>query len=182
MRRLHLFCGALLAAGAGLMGVASGCTTTPINTTLRSLEESGRISLVCMSSPVWDPAKDPPPVLPLTRCRNASADYNDDYGTATAGSAASAGSAGAGGSGGAGGSSASSPHLYALVTQTFRGEVAVVDLPTIGGDSVIDQAPAVPGPNSLPLGAQPIGIVPPPGGTASFVTVAEVGREGIFAI
>jgi hypothetical protein len=73
------------------------------------------------------------------------------------------------------------PHLYALVTQTTRGEIAVIDLSS-ENEPVLDQDPGVPGASFLPIGAQPIDIVSTPGGTASFVTVAEIGREGIFAL
>jgi len=188
MRRLRLLHGLLLLPAAGLLS-AGGCTTNPINTSLRALEQSGRASFVCLASPL--DAKVP---LPLDACRGSIAEKSNDYSTSggsagaggSGGSTGGAGGATAGsGGGGAGGSSASAssiPHLYALVTQTFRGEVAVIDLTTTGNDSLIDQDPTVPGPNFLPMGAQPTGIVSTPGGTATFVTVGEVGREGIFAI
>jgi hypothetical protein len=69
--------------------------------------------------------------------------------------------------------------LLALVTQTLRGEVAVVDL-SRGG--VLDFDRASPGFDFLPIGANPIDIVSTPGGSASFVGVGEVGKEGIFAL
>ena len=68
-------------------------------------------------------------------------------------------------------------HLYALVTQTLRGEVAVVDL---SAAKKVDIDPSTPGFNFLPVGANPVDIVATPGGVASFVGVAELGREGIF--
>ena len=69
--------------------------------------------------------------------------------------------------------------FYALVTQTRRGEVAVVD---ISGGRVVDSDPSTPGFNFLPIGAQPRDIVATPGGAASFVGVAEAGREGIYGL
>lgn len=69
--------------------------------------------------------------------------------------------------------------LLALVTQTLRGEVAVVDL-TAG--NVVDVDPSTPGYNFLPVGANPVGIVSTPGGMATFVGVAEAGKEGIYAL
>ncbi len=72
-----------------------------------------------------------------------------------------------------------SDHLYGLVTQTTRGEVAVIDL---SAGVVTDVAPDVPGFNFLPIGAQPGDIVSTPGGSATFVGVAELGYEGIFAL
>ncbi len=69
--------------------------------------------------------------------------------------------------------------MLALVTQTLRGEVAVVDL-TAG--HVVDIDPSTPGYNFLPIGANPVSIVSTPGGVATFVGVAESGREGIYAL
>lgn len=70
-------------------------------------------------------------------------------------------------------------HMLTLVTQATRGEVAVVDLTT--GD-VIDDEPTIPGFNFLPVGAKPRAIASTPGSVATFVGVAEVGKEGIFAL
>lgn len=70
-------------------------------------------------------------------------------------------------------------HLYALVTQTLRGEVAVVDL---SAGKVVDLDKATPGFSFLPVGKNPVDIVSTPGGVASFVGVSELGKEGIFAI
>ncbi|MGE3673436.1 MAG: hypothetical protein AB7K71_27425 [Polyangiaceae bacterium] len=69
--------------------------------------------------------------------------------------------------------------LLALVTQTTRGEVAVVNL---SKGRVEDVDPGSPGFNFLPIGAQPTGIAATPGGQATFVGVGELGREGIFAL
>jgi hypothetical protein len=69
--------------------------------------------------------------------------------------------------------------LFALVTQTGSGEVAVIDLTT---GTVVDTDPSTPGFNFLPIGANPTDIVSTPGGVASFVGVAEVGKEGIYAL
>ncbi|MCA9627326.1 MAG: hypothetical protein KC766_06660, partial [Myxococcales bacterium] len=69
--------------------------------------------------------------------------------------------------------------LLALVTQTTRGEVAVVNL---SRGRVEDVDPGSPGFNFLPIGAQPTGIASTPGGQATFVGVGELGREGIFAL
>lgn len=77
--------------------------------------------------------------------------------------------------------------LFALVTQKETGEVAVIDMggcaDGIGcvGD-VLDLERTLPGSNFLPVGAEPMAIASTPGGLASFVTVAEPGQEGIFAL
>ena len=77
--------------------------------------------------------------------------------------------------------------LHALVTQTLSAEVAVVRVSGqySDGDSsakVLDVDASNPGVTPLRVGAQPAGIATTPGGTASFVTVAEPGKEGIFAL
>jgi len=69
--------------------------------------------------------------------------------------------------------------MLGLVTQTLTGEVAVIDV-TRGG--VVDVNPSVPGFSFLAVGARPADIVSTPDGQASFVAVAEPGREGIFAL
>lgn len=70
-------------------------------------------------------------------------------------------------------------HMLALVTQTLRGEVAIVDL---SAGKVVDLDRSTPGYGFIPVGGNPVDIVSTPGGVATFVGVAEVGKEGIFAI
>ncbi len=59
--------------------------------------------------------------------------------------------------------------LFALVTQTQRGEVAVVDL---SATTVVDNDPWVPGATFLPVGENPVDIAATPGGVAAFVASA----------
>ena len=181
-RPLRLLTASTLVAGAGL-AAAPGCQTQPTEASLRALEQSGRVTFVCLSDPA-----DGSVALPLKRCRNIRASHACDYADATATGTTTTGSGGEGGAGGEGGGASSAPqtpkipHLYALVTQTFRGEIAVIDMTTSGGDYLIDQDPSVPGPSFLPVGASPVGLVSTPGSTATFVTSGEVGREGIYVI
>jgi hypothetical protein len=70
-------------------------------------------------------------------------------------------------------------HLLALVTQTQRGEVAFVDFTD---SKVLDMDPSSPGPTFVPVGADPVDIVTTPGGSATFVAVAQAGREGLFGL
>lgn len=77
--------------------------------------------------------------------------------------------------------------LHALVTQMATAEVAVVRLTGADDDGqsagrVLDVDPTNPGVTPLRVGQQPVDIVTTPGGLASFVGVAEVGKEGIFAL
>ncbi len=69
--------------------------------------------------------------------------------------------------------------VFALVTQTITDEVAVVDV-TRG--KVVDTDPSTPGFGFLRVGARPVAIAATPGGVASFVAVADPGRNGIFGL
>jgi hypothetical protein len=137
--------------------VGVSCAEEAITVPVRSLERSGRVSFVCLGAPSAEP-----PGLSLTTCTRAQSDSPNDYRFDENGKP-------------------TLPHLYAMTTQTTRGEVAVVDL-TAANNSVLDLDARKPGANFLPVGAQPADIVSTPGGTATFVAVAEVGRQGIYAL
>jgi hypothetical protein len=136
---------------------ASACTQDPVEVSLRSLERSGAVAFVCLGSPASGAAP-----RPLSACTAEEADTPVDFGRGTA-------------------NQGELPHLYALVTQMTRGEVAVIDLSADEGN-VLDQDDATPGPTFLPVGAQPVDVVATPGGTAAFVTAAEPTRPAIYAI
>ena len=70
-------------------------------------------------------------------------------------------------------------HLFALVTQTLRGEVAVVDL-TAG--VIIDEDLGSPGVNFLPVGQQPSGIASAPDGKMTYVASADINMPAIYAL
>jgi hypothetical protein len=150
---------ALVALGTPLGVLATdGCTQQQLGpTSIRSLERSGRVSFVCLSAPGTLPS----PGRSIYDCSGSRYKTPDDYGVVDG--------------------ETTQPHLYALVTQTTRGEVAVIDMST-QTESVLDQNPRVPGANFLPVGAQPIDIVSTSDGDATFVAVAEIGRQGIFAL
>ena len=133
---------AFTAIGSGLLAsfVAVGCSDSPEPQAVRSLEGSGDIAYLCLAKPGSDSI-----FRPLAECAHTTAESIRDFGTAES----------------------EVPHLYALVTQSTRGEVAVVDLSTSTGD-VLDQDPSTPGSNFLPVGINPTAIVSSPRGTASF--------------
>ncbi len=70
-------------------------------------------------------------------------------------------------------------HLVALVTQTQRGELAVVDL-TIG--RVVDTSRALPGLNFLPVGQNPTDVVVTPDAQKVFVSAAETNKPAIYML
>jgi hypothetical protein len=69
--------------------------------------------------------------------------------------------------------------LYAMVTQTARGEVALINL---SAGMVVDLDPSTPGVNFMPVGALPGEIVTTPGSTAAFVGSAAANRAGIWVL
>jgi len=158
---IRLLVAAGLVSAGGLVATPTGCATQTVPVSTRALERSGRVSFVCLDRPNASKSS----VRPITDCDASTVISVNDF---TANDLD-------------GGAKKELPHLYALVTQTTRGEVAVIDT-TATSNSVLDQDPSVPGANFLPIGAQPVDIVSSPGGTATFVGVAEIGREGLFAL
>jgi hypothetical protein len=164
--------GAILLLGAAVVTtpawLAGGCAQQTIVPATRALERSGRMAFVCLDWPKsgkeMETGAHEPRLHPIEDCNATQVLSLTQYTTdADAGVETAL------------------PHLYALVTQTTRGEVAVIDT-TSQNYSVLDEDPTVPGANFLPIGALPVDIVATRGGTATFVSVAEPGREAIFAL
>lgn len=75
--------------------------------------------------------------------------------------------------------------MYALLTQTGTGEVAVIRVTSrynYASAQVLDADRSNPGKTPLRVGQQPEDIVTTHGGHASFVGVKELGRPGIFGL
>jgi hypothetical protein len=70
-------------------------------------------------------------------------------------------------------------HTLLLVTQTGRGEVAVIDMTN---QRIVDEDSSIPGTEFLPIGWMPVSIASTPGGAATFVATAEQNREAIFVL
>jgi hypothetical protein len=137
--------------------LALGCSQETDPLAVRALSQSGRSAFVCLG-----PSDEPAPGRSITDCSGRLTGSPDDFGLDDE-------------------NKVTLPHLYALVTQTKLGEVAVVDL-TATQQSIVDVDPGTPGANFLPVGAQPVDIVASPGGTAAFVAIAEVGHQAIMAL
>ncbi len=157
---------ALAAVGAGLflcaaflffMGAGSAlltsCTTTPTAVPVRTFERAQKVDVVCMQ--VLDSqtgALIKPVPQPQSRCAPVPAGVDGTF----------------------------LPfHLFALVTQLGRGEVAVVDL-TEG--TVVDIDQATPGYNFHVVGKNPTDIAVAPDGLMTFVAAAEVNKPAIYAL
>lgn len=161
LRGLALMMAALPALPAAFaVAEMAGCAPAPVTVPTRSLERSGRLSFVCLGPPGSSHE-----IRPITDCSIQQVSEISDYGDPDAGPD----------------SGLIVPHLYALVTQTTRGEVAVVDT-SARNNPVLDEDPSVPGANFLPIGAQPDAILSTKGGVATYVGVTEIGKPGIFVL
>ncbi len=143
--------GALVAAGL------ASCQQAPPNVPLRTFERAQRVEVVCMKvrrGGEGDDAFDRIPPEPVRQEYCAPVPPGRD-GTFLP------------------------YHLYALVTQTLRGEVAVVD---ITASTVVDTSRAIPGINFLPVGRTPTDIAATPDGALVFVASAEVNKPAIYAL
>jgi hypothetical protein len=161
-RRLHVVSAAAFTATiavlASLVALAtSSCSQTPINVPLRTFERAQRVDVVCMKVFRYDPGSPIAiaiPPEPTVQADCAPVPPNTD-GTFLPN------------------------HLFALVTQTSRGEVAVVDL-TRG--SVVDLDRSTPGINFLVVGHIPTDLAVAPDGQMTFVAAAEPNKAAIYGI
>ncbi len=143
--------GALVAGALGIMTTLASCSATPTPVPVRTFERAGRMDVVCVKISEGGVAVDPQPVAQANCAPVAE-------GTDT---------------------TLLPYHLFAVVTQTLRGEVAVVDL-TAG--RVVDVSRPQPGINFIPVGMNPTDIVATPDGKRIFVASAEVNKPAIYAI
>lgn len=142
----------LAVGGAELMSTSS-CAATATNNPLRSFENARNVDVVCMQTRTSEDGGGTLPVaLPQAACTPVPAGVTGAY---------------------------LPNHLFALVTQTTRGEVAVVDL-TAG--VVVDEDLGTPGVNFLPVGQNPTGIASAPDGKMSYVATAEVNKPAIYGL
>lgn len=149
----------LAAAFAATLGACQATTLIPLASGLR---RSGEVSFFCL-----DPDGKGVPLVECPRARPLTISSTNITGGQIVGN--------------------EGYDLYALVTQTATGEVAVVRL--TGRDEngrtiarVQDVERSIPGPTPLRIGQRPTDIVTTPGGTASFVAVAELQKPGLFAL
>jgi hypothetical protein len=139
-------------------GLGAACNNSSTTPPLSSLRQSGQVSFVCVNLR-GDGA-------PLDQCPvGASISTSSTARSLTV---------------------ASLNHdLYALVTQTVTGEVALLRISAragVSGPTVIDVDPSNPGVTPLRVGQDPSDMVTTPGGKATFVSVREVGKPGLFAL
>ncbi len=163
--------GATGLAPALVVWALTSCAPQPTVANVRSLQGTGAISFLCLGPP-----SESNPLRKLDDCTHLGDGERTitDFGASQGGAGGSYGGLGTDVFG-------EVPHLYALVTQTVRGEVAIIDL-TAGSANVLDHDPSTPGDNFLQIGGSPTAIVSTPGSTATFVATAETNRPAIYAL
>lgn len=159
MKRLRWISAGVITMAALVVAVVllqASCGQTPINVPVRTFEGAQRMDVLCMQVLSTDPTTSGTPIpavpVPLDHCGPVAT------GTDT---------------------TQLFFHLIAVVTQTFRGELAVVDL-TAG--HVVDTSRALPGINFLPVGQNPTDVVVTPDANRVFVSAAETNKPAIYEI
>jgi hypothetical protein len=142
---------AVLVSALTIIGAAIlfACSQTPTSVPIRTFERAQKVDVLCLR--VFGPTSPDP--LPPEACAPVPPDVT------TGGSLDN--------------------QLFALVTQTSRGEVAVVDL---SAGSLVDQSHAVPGVNFLSVGALPTDIASTPDGRMAFVAAAEPNKFAVYGL
>lgn len=145
---------AVLAAGSLLVGAGAlaSCADPPTENPLRTFERAQKLDIVCLKVNDANGSAVQGSPLPLDACTPVPV--------------------------GVDGTSAPN-HLFALVTQTARGEVGVVDLTS---HKVVDIDRGTPGTNFIPVGVLPTGIASSPKSEMTYVVTAEPNKPGLYAI
>jgi hypothetical protein len=145
-----------VAAAVGVATTVSSCGSSPTNVPVRSFEQAQNVDYLCVAynSPDGGAA------LPPTQNFGLNPNLCTQVPLGITGSTLD-------------------NHMVAVVTQTTRGEVAVVDL-TAG--NIIDESHDLPGVNFIPVGKAPTGIVVAPDAQMTFVSSADTNKPAIYGI
>ncbi|WP_146650911.1 hypothetical protein [Labilithrix luteola] len=154
-----LFWGLVAVTGVAFASALGACSETPTSVPQRTFDRAQKMDVVCMQ--VLQPDAQNPsllvpvkPVRPLPQENCAPVPSNVD-------------------------GSLFLNQLFAVVTQTARGEVAVVNL---SSGEIVDQQKAIPSINFIPVGAIPTDVATTPDGQMVFVASAEVNKPAIYGI
>lgn len=140
------------------LGGYVACSQTPTESPVRTLERSEHMDAVCMRIPLGTD-QTPPTGLPETECAPPPTGLTDSERRALG--------------------DQNPKHLFGLVTQSTRGELAVVDL-TSG--KVVDTDKTIPGFTMVPVGKMPVGVAVLPDASAVIVAAAEANRPALYRI
>ncbi len=144
------------AAGLALsMGLfQASCSSTPPDQPIRTFERAQRIDVICVDLPNLGgrPPNAPVVGLPERDCAPSPIGVNTNT---------------------------ISKHLFALVTQTARGEIGIVDMTA---QTVVDTDHGTPGVTFVPVGTVPVDITAAPDGKMSYVASGEPNRPAIYGL
>jgi hypothetical protein len=156
MRKLPIMGLALAALGVAVGASAWSCSQTPTNVPIRTFEGAQKVAVVCLQIQST-------PDRPLAPNTGAMPVAQNNCAPVAAGVAPN-----------------TLPyHLVAAVTQTTRGELAIVDLT---GGYVVDEDQSTPGTNFIPVGTNPTDVAIPPDGAFTYVSSAAATKPAIYAI
>ncbi len=154
--RIHGATGGALAAIAVAGAVASvvaSCQSTPTTVPLRTFERPQKVATICLGLYDSTGKSLPLPVpLPVDACPPVPPNVDGTL---------------------------FHNHLYALVTQQTRGQLALVDLTQ---EYVVDEDHSTPGVNFIPVGADPTDVAVAPDATMTFVASADPNAWAIYGI
>lgn len=153
MSKKALVSAILALAALALAAVLFACAQTPTSVPVRTFERAQRMDVVCLK--VLDPLTGNP-VVPEPRRQEECIPVPPNLN---------------------GGNLEN--QLYALVTQSSRGEIAVVNL---SAGFLVDQRRATPGINFLPVGKLPTDIAVTPDGVMAFVGASEPNKSAIYGL
>ncbi len=149
MRKLPIVGLALAALVVAVAASSWSCSQTPTNVPIRTFEGAQKVAVVCLQ--VLNTQNGATPVT-QDNCAPVAAGIVPDT---------------------------LQYHLIAAVTQTTRGELAIVD---ITGGYVVDEDQSTPGINFIPVGTNPTDVAIPPDGAFTYVSSAAATRPAIYAI
>lgn len=142
----------VVVAALSAAAALAACSQTPTPVPVRTFERAGKMDVVCLRLFGDDGLAIDPEGRPQTDCTPVPTRVRgDDF----------------------------QNQLFGLVTQTARGELAVVNL---SGGFIEDSNRVAPGSNFLPVGAVPTDVAVTPDGRMAFVASAEPNKPAIYAI
>ena len=142
--------------------ILAACSQTPTSVPVRTFERAQRMDVACLrlydppNAALNEPANAFHPRVPIGRPQNECQPTPSDLD-----------------------GQSFDKQLFAFVTQTTRGELAVVDL---SAGLLVDQSRATPGINFIPVGALPTDVAATPDGKMVFVASAEANKPAIYGI
>lgn len=153
--RIGLLTGAAAALVGAVTVASTSCSQTPTNIPVRTFQQAQRMDVVCIAVNKDDGTALPGDALtplPADSCAPVPINAN---------------------------AAALPNHLFAVVTQTTPGTLAVVDL-TAGTE--IDEDNATPGINFIPVGQHPTDVTVSPDGKMTFVSSADPIKPALYGI